>query len=104
MALTEPRTNTSASTIHAFAFPVLASAHNVSAGIAISACVIISSLRFETRSASSPPHAPANSIGTNWSAAVRPTATLEFVSFKTSHISATICIQLPLSETIWPMK
>jgi hypothetical protein len=30
--------------------------------------------------------------------------TLLFVRRSTSHISATICIQLPLSEMIWPMK
>jgi hypothetical protein len=103
-ALTAPRTNTSASTIHASAAPELASAHSVSAGIAISACVTMSSRRLDTRSASSPPQAPATSIGTNCSAAVSPTTTLLFVRRSTSHISATICIQLPLSEMIWPMK
>jgi hypothetical protein len=43
-------------------------------------------------------------MGTNCSAAVRPSATLEFVSRSTSHISATICIQFPLSEMICPVK
>jgi hypothetical protein len=103
-ALIEPRTNTSANTIQASALPVLASAHKVSAGTAIRVWVVISSRRLGSRSASRPPHTPANNIGTNWSAAVSPTATLEFVRRRTSHISATICIQLPLSEVICPMK
>ena len=104
IALTEPRTNTSANTIHACTFPDAVSTHRPNAGSAISVWVTISSRRLSMRSASSPPHAPANSIGTNCSAAVRPTAKLESVSFRTSHISATTCIQLPLSETTWPMK
>ena len=100
IALIEPRTNTSAYTITGCTTPLAVSAHSVNAGMAISAWVIVSSRRLDIRSASSPPQAPANSIGTNWSAAVRPTATLLFVSRSTSHISATICIQFPLSEMI----
>ena len=48
--------------------------------------------------------APNRSIGRNWSAAVTPTATPLLVSSRISHISATVCIQLPLSETSWPAK
>ena len=33
-----------------------------------------------------------------------PTATPLPVSCTTSHISATICIQLPVIETTWPAK
>ena len=104
MALTAPRTNTSASTIHTVTSPEAVSAHSASAGSAISVWVIASSWRLETRSASTPPHAPANSIGVNCSAAVRPTAVALSVSRRTSHISPTVCIQLPLIETIWPVK
>jgi hypothetical protein len=35
---------------------------------------------------------------------VRPTETPLPVSFRTSHVSATICIQLPLTEMTWPVK
>jgi hypothetical protein len=56
------------------------------------------------RSAITPPIAPNTRIGRNCSAAVRPTATPLPVSCTTSHISATVCIQLPESETTWPAK
>ncbi len=81
-----------------------ASANSVSAGSTIVAWVTISSPRLGTRSASSPPQAPNSSTGRNCSAEVTPTATPLSVSRSTSHISATICIQLPLSEMIWPAK
>lgn len=104
MALTAPRTNTSASTIHTSTAPEAVSAHSISAGIAISVCVIASSRRLLTRSARTPPQAPASSIGVNCSAAVRPTAAPLSVSRSTSHISPTVCIQLPLIEITWPVK
>jgi hypothetical protein len=74
------------------------------AGMAIRPWVIISRRRLSWRSASTPPNAPNNRIGTNCSAAVRPTAMPLSVSRTTSHISATICIQLPLIEMICPAK
>ena len=43
-------------------------------------------------------------VGRNCSAAVRPTETPLPVSCTTSHISATVCIQLPVMETTWPLK
>ena len=64
----------------------------------------ISSRRFGTRSAISPPQAPNSSIGRNWSAVVTPTATPLPVSVRISQISATVCIQLPEIETSWPTK
>jgi hypothetical protein len=57
-----------------------------------------------TRSAIRPPQAPKTSIGRNWSAVVAPTAMPLWVSERTSHISAIICIQLPDSETSCPVK
>ncbi len=80
------------------------SAHSVSAGSAIRDWVTINSRRLDTRSASRPPQAPNTRIGRNCSAAVRPTDTPLPVSCRTSHISATFCIQLPLMETTWPVK
>ena len=82
----------------------MVSAHRVSAGIAISDWVIISSRRLRMRSASRPPQAPNSRIGRNWSPAVRPTETPLPVSWTTSHISATFCIQLPVIEMTWPVK
>ena len=105
IASTEPRASTSAKHHPAARrAPVATSAHSVSAGSAISACVYWSRRRFGTRSASRPPQAPNSSIGRNCRAAVRPTQTPEPVSCTISHISATICIQLPVIETTWPAK
>jgi hypothetical protein len=66
--------------------------------------VIVSSRRLPIRSATSPPHAPTSSIGRNCSAVVKPTATPLPVSDRTTHSSATVCIQLPEIETSWPTK
>ena len=63
-------------------------------------CVTVSSLRFGKRSAIAPPQAPASSIGANWSAAATPTAKPELVSFSTSQVSATVCTQVPETETL----
>ena len=84
--------------------PPAVSPHRVRAGITISAWVTMSSLRFETRSASRPPQVAKSSMGRNWRAAVVPTASALPVSVRISHISATICIQLPLSDTSCPAK
>jgi hypothetical protein len=83
---------------------VSARASIASGGSACAACVTISSRRFGTRSAIRPPKAPSSSIGTNWSAVTKPTATPEPVSVSTTQISATICIQLPDSDASWPTK
>ena len=82
----------------------MVSAHRASAGSAISDCVIISSRRLGMRSASRPPQAPKSRIGRNCRPAVRPTETPLPVSCTISHISATVCIQLPVMETTWPVK
>ena len=104
IAVTAPRAKTSANTIHGTTAPVAVSAQSVSAGSTIAVCVTMSSRRFGKRSATTPPQAPRTSTGRNCSAAVTPTATPLPVSERINHISATICIQLPLSETIWPAK
>ena len=84
--------------------PVAVTAKRPSAGIAISAWVVISSLRLGMRSASSPPQAPISSIGRNCRAVVRPTATPLSVRVRISQIAATVCIQVPDSEISWPAK
>ena len=103
-ASTEPRTSTSAKTIHASIAPPAVSPHSAIAGSAMQSCVTVSSVRLSSRSASRPPQAPNSSIGRNCSPAVIPTAAPLPVSCTISHISATICIQLPEIETTWPAK
>ena len=98
-ASTIPRSSTSAHTIHGTITPLAVSANMPSAGTAMSACVTERMRRLESRSASTPPQAPTSRMGRNWSAAVRPTAAPEPVSFRMSHVSATICIQLPATDT-----
>ena len=65
---------------------------------------MVSSVRLDIRSASSPPQAPNSRIGRNCRPAVSPTDTPDPVSFTISHISPTICIQLPVIEITWPVK
>ena len=60
--------------------------------------------RRKTATAIRPPKAPSRSIGRNWSAVVTPTATPLPVSERITQISATICIQLPDTETSCPAK
>ena len=103
-ALTEPRAKTSAQTIQGSTVPAAVIAHRIRAGRAMSVWVTISSERLGSRSASRPPNAPKRRKGRNWSAEVTPTATPLPVRERISHISATICIQLPDSETSWPAK
>ena len=86
-------------TVHGSTVPAAATIHRVSAGSAIRVCVTIRSDRFGNRSASRPPSVPKRRNGRNWSAEVTPTAIPLPVSDRISHISATICIQLPLSDT-----
>ena len=84
--------------------PAAVSPHSASAGSAMSAWVTMSTRRLGRRSAISPPQAPKSRMGTNCSPAVKPTAAPLPVSCTMSHISATFCIQLPETETIWPAK
>ena len=101
---TAPRANTSTKIIHGCTTPDPASSQSVSAGSAIAACVNMRRRRLSGRSAITPPQAPKSSIGVNCSAVVTPTASGLPVSERTSHSSPTVCIQVPLSETIWPTK
>jgi hypothetical protein len=62
-------------------------------------------MRLSKRSASTPPHAPNKSVGTNCSAITAPIATpLLPERCSTSHPSAIVCIHVPHSEMPWPMK
>ena len=104
IAVTMPRVSTSANTIQVSTEPPAVRPHSAKAGSAISSWVTVRSVRLSNRSASTPPQAPNRSIGRNCRPAVIPTAAPLPVSCTISHISATICIQLPEIETAWPAK
>jgi hypothetical protein len=103
-ALTRPIRKTARKTIQGTTIPVAVTASRPIAGIAISVWVMISSRRFDIRSAIRPPQAPNSSIGRNCSAVVRPTATPLPVRLRISQIAATVCIQVPEREISWPVK
>ena len=69
-----------------------------------STCVIKSRWRLLVRSTITPAHADSRRIGPNWQADSAPTATPLPVRCRTSSVSATIVSQLPVFETVWPMK
>jgi hypothetical protein len=66
--------------------------------------VPISSGRFETRSAISPPYAPSTSTGRNCVATTSPIIVPEWASSRTSHDSETDCIHVPTRLIAWPVK
>ena len=103
-ARTRPRRPITTKTIQACAEPLTARMKSSIAGTAMPVWVTISSLRLSKRSASDPPSAPNRRMPVNCSAVAIPTAKPESVSVRISQSSATICIQLPASETICPPK
>ena len=60
--------------------------------------------RLSRRSASTPAGSEKSANGAKRTKARSPTATGECVSSTISQASATFCIHVPLSETIWPTK
>jgi hypothetical protein len=60
--------------------------------------------RLSKRSASRPPCMLPRSVGMNCTAMMSPTCVGLPVIVNTSHPMATVCIQLPMSETSWPRK
>jgi hypothetical protein len=68
------------------------------------ACVVITSFRESTLSASTPAASPNTVNGTKRQNASAPTAKAEPESSSTSHASATFCIHVPASDTTWPVK
>ena len=68
------------------------------------ACVAITVRRASNRSTITPANSPSTVNGRNWQSASTPTATGECVSSRTTHAAAMFCIQVPLTDTIWPLK
>ena len=64
--------------------------------------VAISVRRFGRLSATIPPNRPKIMTGTNWAAATTPSMNGSLVRVRTSQPWATACIQVPISEIIWP--
>jgi hypothetical protein len=101
---TMPRTTASTYTCHGWMVPSsVSSARSVAVTMA-AACVVITSRRGSRRSAKTPAKRPSTLNGMNWQRTRMPTATGDPVSSSTSHAIATFCIQVPVTEVIWPMK
>ena len=66
--------------------------------------VQIRTRRFGSASARTPANSPKIMTGMNWAAATIPSQIGSCVSCRTSHAWATCCIQVPTSDTAWPMK
>ena len=67
-------------------------------------CVQSRIVRRSYRSTITPPNNDKNSVGNDDAAAVTPTQKAEPVISSTSHPCATICSQVPIIETICPIK
>jgi hypothetical protein len=67
-------------------------------------CVAMTSLRDSKRSATTPATSPNTVKGIKRQNASAPIAIAEPESSMTSQASATFCIQVPASETTWPVK
>ena len=103
-ALTVPTASANPNTAAREAVPVATSRPRPNASAPESAWVMNSSRRLSTRSATTPPRGPTTSMGRNWHAMTRPSQAPLPVSCSTSQPRATVCIQVPLTETSWPAK
>ena len=104
-ACARPCTSTIVNTIQSATTPVSVSTARVAAVTVIVAAVITRMTRLSKRSASTPAHAPKNSVGTNCKAMTAPMATpLLCDSCSTNQPSAIVCIHVPQSEMPWPTK
>ncbi len=66
--------------------------------------VIYSTRCLSSRSANTPPSGPNRNIGRNLAAVVRPSWVPLWVRPSTTKDCATVCIQVPATETSWPKK
>ena len=66
--------------------------------------VTYSTRRRSIRSANTPPSGPNTNIGRNLAALVRPSWVPLWVRSSTTKDCATVCIQVPATETSWPKK
>ena len=104
MALTMPRPSATAATIQTVTTPVTVRIPSSSASPAAAEPVQISVLRLSKRSAMRPPQGPINNTGSICRAMTMPRMAPLSDSLSTSQACATLCIQVPLTETIWPKK
>ena len=102
--ITRPLSAASASTSHTTATWVRASTASAAAQTIDAAWVTTRVRRLSRRSEITPPRRPRTAKGPNWQAAMIPTAPAEWVSSSTSHDWATLCTQVPDTDTAWPMN
>lgn len=101
---TRPLATPTATSSPTLAAPKSAATHSAAASNPDANWVPISSMRRSNRSASTPPHGPSNSVGSDPAASTRPSAVADPVSCSTSQPSAVACRKVPLAEATWPRK
>ena len=102
--LVSPPSRARTMTCHTSTAPVATRANIVNARIILTAWVAISALRLGTASAIRPPNRPRTMTGIHWNAATTPSRNGSPVSSRISQPWATVCIQVPTSDTSWPPK
>ena len=84
--------------------PLTVSAKRTKASTIWMVWVTMSVRRLGTASAMRPPKRPKTRTGRNCAAVVSPSTNGSWVSSRISHACATDCIQVPVNETVWPLK
>ena len=104
-ALAQPRARASRMTIQSSTTPLRVRTARIAARTIITACTAMSVWRLGRTSASTPANRPRRRTGRNWAADTMPSHSgSPSVSSRTSQAWATCCIQVPTSETAWPVK
>ena len=103
-ALNTPKNRASASTIHGRTTPPLTTAASITAWTSAEVWVTRIRRRLSTRSATTPAHSENTRTGRNWRNARRPSMNADDVRRCISQPCATLCIQVPIRETSWPVQ
>jgi len=91
-------------TIQYRACPLALRTNSVNEGTMNADCVASSTFRLRKRSATTPPNWLPTRTGVNCAASTRPTRSPLCVSSSASQGMATLCIQVPTVEIVWPAK
>ena len=102
-ALITPSRPASTSTCQTWTRPVRVSAASTNACTIDRVCVTMTTFRREKRSAAMPPRGPSANTAIWAQNQAVPSRSSEWVRRYTSQLCATFCIQVPTSETIWPL-
>ncbi len=103
-ALIRPPNSASETTHAMLMLPDATISQNADACTASSVCATITSLSLSYRSAITPPRSENSATGSAPDAATRPTMNGSLLSWSASHPCATICIHVPISETVCPTQ